>query len=280
MSESSPYLSDHHHYLMDLLHIVVLSLIQGLTEFLPISSSAHLILPARLLHWPDQGLAFDVAVHIGTLAAVVIYFRKDLQLLIRDWCFSVMGRGTTQHSKMAWYIGLATIPAVVFGLFLKTSGLGESMRSLQVIAATTLIFGALLGVADYVAQCRWPLKAMTLPKAMIIGFSQMLALVPGTSRSGITMTAALFLGFDRESAARFSFLLSIPVILGAGLLLTLDLVKSTVPVNWQVLLMGALLSGISALVCIHLFLGAINRMGLMPFVIYRLALGVALLFII
>ena len=265
---------------MNSLQIVVLSLIQGLTEFLPISSSAHLILPAKLLHWPDQGLAFDVAVHIGTLAAVVIYFRKEIVLLVRDWCFSLMGRGSTQYSSMAWYVGLATIPALLFGLFLKVSGLDDSMRSLQVIAATTLIFGALLGVADYYASCRWPLKAMNLPRAMVIGFAQMLALIPGTSRSGITMTAALFLGFDRESAARFSFLLSIPVILGAGLLLTLDLVKSTAPVDWQVLMMGALLSGISALLCIHLFLGAINRMGLMPFVIYRLALGVALLFVI
>lgn len=264
---------------MDFIQIVVLSLIQGLTEFLPVSSSAHLILPAQLLDWPDQGLAFDVAVHIGTLTAVVIYFRQDLHLLIRDWCLSLAGRGATQHSKMAWYIGLATIPAVFFGLFLKMSGLDESMRSLQVIAATTLIFGALLGVADYYARCHWPLTAITLPRAMIIGLAQMLALIPGTSRSGITMTAALFLGFDRAAAARFSFLLSIPVILGAGLLLTLDLVQSAAPVDWQVLMMGALLSGLSALVCIHLFLGVINRMGLMPFVFYRLTLGLALLFI-
>ncbi|WP_263079908.1 undecaprenyl-diphosphate phosphatase [Endozoicomonas sp. Mp262] len=265
---------------MDFIQIVALSLIQGLTEFLPVSSSAHLILPAQLFDWPDQGLAFDVAVHLGTLTAVIIYFRKDLTLLIRDWVLSLAGKGVTQHSRMAWYVGLATIPAVIFGLLLKKTGLDEAMRSVSVITATTLIFGALLGVADHFGKRVWPVEKMTLGRAMVIGCSQMLSLVPGTSRSGITMTAALMMGFNREAAARFSFLLSIPVIMGAGLLLTLDLVKSPVPVDWGILASGALLSGISAMLCIHLFLGVINRMGLMPFVVYRLALGLVLLFMV
>ncbi len=265
---------------MDVIQIITLALIQGLTEFLPVSSSAHLILPAQILGWPDQGLAFDVAVHIGTLSAVIIYFRKDIGLLIRDWLLSIAGKGATQHSRMAWYVGLATIPAVVFGFLLKSTGLDESLRSISVITATTLIFGALLGVADRFGKRTMAIEKMTLGKAMLIGCSQMLSLIPGTSRSGITMTAALMLGFNREAAARFSFLLSIPVIMGAGLLLTLDLVKSPVSVDWGVLASGALLSGISAMLCIHLFLGVINRMGLMPFVIYRLILGLALLFMV
>ncbi|WP_263079830.1 undecaprenyl-diphosphate phosphatase [Endozoicomonas sp. Mp262] len=265
---------------MDLIQIVALALIQGLTEFLPVSSSAHLILPAQLLSWPDQGLAFDVAVHIGTLTAVIIYFRKDIGLLIRDWVLSLAGKGATPHSRMAWFVGLATIPAVLFGLLLKSTGLDESMRSVTIIMSTTLIFGALLGVADHYGKRVISLEKMTLGQAMIIGFSQMLSLIPGTSRSGITMTAALMMGFNREAAARFSFLLSIPVIMGAGLLLTLDLVKSPVAVDWGVLAGGAVLSGVSAMLCIHLFLGVINRMGLMPFVVYRLALGLVLLFMV
>lgn len=265
---------------MDMIQIVTLALIQGLTEFLPVSSSAHLILPAQLLGWPDQGLAFDVAVHLGTLSAVMLYFRQDIYLLVRDWLGSLVGRGTTQYSRMAWYVALATVPAVLFGLILKKSGLDESLRSVTVIMATTLIFGALLGLADHLGKRRMGIEKMTLSRALVIGFSQMLALIPGTSRSGITMTAALMLGFNREAAARFSFLLSIPVIMGAGLLLTLDLVKSPQPVDWGILAGGALLSGVSAMLCIHLFLGVINRMGLMPFVVYRLGLGVALLFML
>ncbi|GAA4649897.1 undecaprenyl-diphosphate phosphatase [Kistimonas scapharcae] len=265
---------------MDYVQLVVLALIQGLTEFLPISSSAHLILPAQLLDWPDQGLAFDVAVHVGTLAAVMLYFRRDIFLLVRDWLLSLTGKGSTPHSRMAWHVGLATLPAVVFGLLLKTTGLDEAMRSVAVIAATTLVFGALLGVADFLGKRTLRLDDMTLGQAMMIGLCQMLSLIPGTSRSGVTMTAALMMGFTREAAARFSFLLSIPVIMGAGLLLTLDLAGSPEPVDWGVLAGGALLSGLSALLCIHLFLGFINRLGMLPFVVYRLALGVVLLFFI
>ena len=265
---------------MDIIQIITLAIIQGLTEFLPVSSSGHLILPSLLLDWPDQGLAFDVAIHLGTLTAVILYFRKDIGLLIRDWGLSLAGKGATQHSRMAWYVGLATIPAVVFGLLLKMSGLDEAMRSASVITATTLIFGALLGVADHFGKRTMPLEQMNLRQAMWVGFAQMLSLIPGTSRSGITMTAALMLGFKREAAARFSFLLSIPVIIGAGSLLTVDLLGSPGPIDWGTMATGALISGLSAMLCIHLFLGIINRMGLMPFVIYRLALGLVLLFVL
>ncbi|MDP0562113.1 MAG: undecaprenyl-diphosphate phosphatase [Candidatus Endonucleobacter sp. (ex Gigantidas childressi)] len=265
---------------MDFIHVIVLALLQGITEFLPVSSSAHLILPSQLLDWPDQGLAFDVAVHIGTLSAVIIYLRMDIYLLIRDWLSSLIGKGSTQYSRMAWYVCIATIPAVVFGFLLKSSGLDVSLRSTMVIMATTLIFGALLGIADYFGKCEKSLDDTSLRQAIMIGLSQVLSLIPGTSRSGITMTAALMLGFTREAAARFSFLLSIPVIMGAGLLFTFDLIKSSATVNWNVMAGGALLSGVSAMFCIHLFMGIINRIGLMPFVIYRLVLGLFLLLFI
>ena len=262
---------------MDTLQTVILALIQGVTEFLPISSSGHLILPAQLLGWTDQGLAFDVAVHLGTLAAVVIYFWKDLLAIAKDWLGSLVGRGATVNSRLGWYLIFATLPAVVFGLILKQMGLDEAMRTVAVIAGTTLIFGALLGWADRKGAQVQALENITFRQAMLIGFAQALALIPGTSRSGITMTAALMMGFTRDAAARFSFLLSIPVIVGAGSLLTLDLVKSAEPVNWEILSLGTLVSAISAWLCVHFFLAFINRIGLMPFVIYRMILGVVLL---
>ncbi|MDD7804851.1 MAG: undecaprenyl-diphosphate phosphatase [Endozoicomonas sp. (ex Botrylloides leachii)] len=265
---------------MDTFQIISLAIVQGLTEFLPVSSSGHLILPARLLGWQDQGLTFDVATHLGTLLAVILYFRKDIGLLTKDWIRSLIGKGTTRHSQMAWFIILATIPAVIFGLIIKKSGLDESMRSLSVIVATTLIFGALLGIADYFGKCSKPLELMGASQAIGIGFAQMLAIIPGTSRSGITITAALMLGFTREASARFSFLLSIPIIIGAGLLLSVDFLKANTPIDWYAIIMGTSVSGLSAFLCIHLFLNVINRIGLMPFVVYRLALGLVLFFAI
>ncbi|MGI9274425.1 MAG: undecaprenyl-diphosphate phosphatase [Endozoicomonas sp.] len=264
---------------MDTLQIIVLALIQGITEFLPISSSGHLILPAQLLHWEDQGLAFDVAVHVGTLAAVIGYFYKDILNIAVDWLGSFVGKGSTFNSRLGWYLIFATLPAVIFGFVLKSIGIDEAMRTVAVIAGSTMIFGALLGWADLKGKRVQPLEKLTFRQAMIVGFAQAVALIPGTSRSGITMTAGLMLGLTREAAARFSFLLSIPVILGAGLLLTLDLVKSGVPIAWGELGAGAAISAISAWVCIHYFLAFINRIGLMPFVIYRFILGTILIWV-
>ncbi|PJE80232.1 Undecaprenyl-diphosphatase [invertebrate metagenome] len=265
---------------MDYIQVIVLSLIQGITEFLPVSSSGHLILPAQLLGWPDQGLVFDVAVHLGTLLAVVVYFRKDLVKLIHDWCYSFIGKGSTENSKLAWYLIFSTLPAVFFGLILKKTGLDESMRSVAVITATTLIFGLLLGWADLKSKRVIPLDKITLKQALIIGFTQAIALIPGTSRSGITMTAALMLGFTRDAAARFSFLLSIPVIIGAGSLMITELATTTATINWLLLATGTAIAGISAWLCVYFFMAFINRVGLLPFVVYRLLLGLVLLFLL
>jgi len=257
---------------MDIVQVVVLALIQGITEFLPISSSAHLILPKELLGWPDQGLAFDVAVHVGTLSAVVLYFRKDISALTVGWCTSFSGAGSNEQSRLAWYIIVATIPAALFGL-LMDDFIEAKLRSTVVIAITTIVFGLLLAVADRAPGKSRQLAQMTLYMAIVIGIAQAMALVPGTSRSGITITAALFLGFSRSEAARFSFLLSIPIILLSGGYKGLGLILGEASVDWQALILGVVLSGISAYICIHYFLSFINRLSMLPFVIYRLVLG-------
>lgn len=260
---------------MDIVHVILLALIQGITEFLPISSSAHLILPSQLLGWPDQGLAFDVAVHVGTLTAVVIYFRKDIIAIINGWFSWLFGRGATSESRLGWCIIAATIPAGLAGL-LFNDFIEENLRSSQVIATTTIVFGIVLAVADRMPRLTRELGQITLMAALVIGLAQAMALIPGTSRSGITITAALFLGFYRTDAARFSFLLSIPIIVLSGGYEGLKLVMSDSTVDWFAILVGTLVSGISAYFCIHYFLSFINRLGMMPFVVYRLALGVLL----
>lgn len=259
---------------METIQIVVLALIQGITEFLPISSSAHLILPKEVLGWPDQGLAFDVAVHFGSLIAVVSYFRQDIVNLVRDGLGAAFGGKVTDDGRLAWQIVLATIPAGLVGLFFKDF-IEENTRSALVIAVTTVVFGLLLWWADVNGARVLPIEKTTWKMALLIGVFQALALIPGTSRSGITMTAGLLLGMQRDAAARFSFLMSIPIITLGALLLGLELLELPA-VPWKEILLGTVLSGISAYLCIHFFLSFINRIGMLPFVIYRLVLGAAL----
>lgn len=261
-------------------HVFFLAVIQGLTEFLPISSSAHLILPSELLGWPDQGLAFDVAVHFGTLIAVVGYFRHDLIHILKDWTASVAGGEHTANSRLGWWVIIATLPAVVVGLLLDNY-IQANLRSMAVIAGTTIGFGVLLWLADRYASKRLVLEQLTLSKVLFIGCAQALALVPGTSRSGITMTAARFLGFDRQCAARFSFLLSVPIIIAAAGLKTCELLlDEQALVDWSAMLWGVVLSAISAYLCITIFLKWLERIGFLPFMIYRLILGVFLIWVI
>ncbi len=263
---------------LDWIQIALLALIQGLTEFLPISSSGHLILMPQLFGWQDQGLAFDVAVHVGTLAAVVIYFRNDIWLMTRDWSNSIVTRQPTSNSRLAWWVIFATIPAVAFGLFLNND-LEDTLRNPLIIAATTIGFGVLLWWSDIKGQKVRDEYSLSFKDIMIIGFAQAIALIPGTSRSGITITAALMIGLTPQAAARFSFLLSIPIILGAGLLKLKDLIESTNPVQWDALIGGAVLSFISAYIVIALFLKWINKIGMAPFALYRFALGALLIYI-
>lgn len=273
---------------MSLFEVFLLALIQGLTEFLPISSSAHLILPSQLLGWIDQGMGFDVAVHVGSLLAVCLYFRKEIGDMVVAWYATLTPNKEDDaaltaeeklNGRLAWWIVFATIPAGAFGFF-GADFIEENLRSALVIAITTIAFGLLLGFADIKAKQNVSLEEFTFKKAMIIGFAQAIAIIPGTSRSGITMTAGLMLGLSRENAARFSFLMSIPAIAMAGGYLTLKLVMGNEVVDWTAMGIGALLSFVSAYACIHYFLILVNKIGMMPFVIYRLVLGGVLLWFV
>ena len=261
---------------MDYLHAFFLALVQGLSEFLPISSSAHLILLPRLLGWPDQGLAFDVAVHMGTLVAVVAYFRHDVLCLFCAWTRSCVRRRLDTDARLAWLVVLGTVPVAVAGLLFHDD-IESSLRSPLVIAATTAGFGVWLGLADLRGRKNRSEADLTVFDALWIGLSQALALIPGTSRSGITMTAALALGLTRSAAARFSFLLSIPVILFAGSYESLQLLQQPEPVVWGALLLGTVVAGVSAYLSIHFFMRLIEKVGMLPFVVYRMLLGAFLL---
>ena len=257
---------------MDLIQIILLALVQGLTEFLPISSSAHLILFPVLTGSEDQGLAFDVAVHVGTLAAVVWYFRAEVITMTCDWGASLVQRRSVGESRLAWAVVLGTIPVGLSGLLFKDI-IETGLRAPLVIATTTVIFGLLLWFADVTGKRLRNEHSLTWGDVALIGIAQALALIPGTSRSGITMTAALLVGLNYTAAARFSFLLSIPVIVLAGGLNIIDLLQSSSVVDWRALILGTVLAAFSAYFAIHYFLKLLERTGMFPFVAYRLVLG-------
>lgn len=261
--------------MIDLFQAIVLAIVQGLTEFLPISSSAHLVIPSLLMGWPDQGLAFDVAVHVGTLFAVLYYYREDLLRMAHSWLGSLSGEAASEDSRLVWYLLLATVPAGLAGL-LAGDFIEENLRTLPVIATTTLVFGIALGMADRRAGPVGRGRSLGLRIALIIGAAQAFAPVPGVSRSGVTMTAALMLGMSRQDSARFSFLLSIPIIASAGLLKLVDLAGGGHPVDWTLLFVGIAVSGVTAYLCIAAFLRLLDRVGFMPFVYYRVALAALL----
>jgi len=258
---------------MDLTQAVLLALLQGLTEFLPISSSAHLALFPRLTGAVDQGLAFDVAVHVGTLAAVMTYFRAELRSLLRPAADDPQARALR---RLAGWVLLGTVPVALAGLLLHDT-VATLLRSVTVIAWASIGFGLLLWAADRYGPRRRDEYSVGWRDALLVGCAQALALIPGTSRSGVTMTAALALGLNARAAARFSFLLSIPVIALAGGYEALGLLRAPAPVHWEALALGALVAGVSAYACIHLFLRLLERIGFLPFVIYRVVLGLALL---
>ncbi len=264
---------------MDWLQVWVLALVQGLTEFLPISSAAHLILVPVLTAWEDQGLAFDVAVHVGTLAAIVTYFRREVVTVTRAWFGQVGGQGATPEAMLAWAVIFGTIPAALAG-FAFAGVIEDSLRTPLVIASTTIGFALLLWLADWRGRGTRDEYSIGWRDILIVGGAQALALIPGTSRSGITMTAALLLGFSRQAAARYSFLLAIPIIAIAGGYETLKLVRTPPPqLDWAQLFAAAAIAGIAAWLCVHWFLKLIERIGMLPFIIYRLALGALLLWL-
>ncbi|MEZ5881697.1 MAG: undecaprenyl-diphosphate phosphatase [Nitratireductor sp.] len=259
---------------MTIEQIIVLAIVQGITEFLPISSSGHLILIPAFTGWPDQGVVTDVMVHVGSLFAVIAYFWRDVLKLIGGG-FDLLRLRMNDNSRMAGYIILATIPAVLFGLFLKKSGFGDNLRSVELVAWNAVIFGILLYVADVLGPQLKKMEDMKLPPALIIGVAQALALIPGTSRSGITMTAARLMGFERPEAARFSFLLGIPAIAGAGAFVTLDFMESgqSIPAD---AIWAAALTFLAALAAIALLMAMVKRVSFFIFMVYRLLLALLL----
>ena len=261
---------------MTLIQIIVLSLIQGLTEFLPVSSSAHLILGGKVFSWPDQGLVFDVATHLGTLLAVFVYFRKDIWSMITPW-FSG-GEDDATSRQLGLTLIVASIPAILAGGLLH-GWVESALRDVRVIAYSTIGFGLLLWWADARFPRNKQLAEMSMKSGLLIGLAQMLALVPGTSRSGITMTMGRALGFDADTAARFSFLLSIPIIAAAGAYGLMRMFMNDAPINGFQFGLAVLLSAIAGWLCIAAFLALLKKVGLVPFVIYRLILGLALLWL-
>lgn len=231
----------------------------------------------KLLHWTDQGLAFDVATHVGTLVAVLAYFREEIKTMCMAWFKSIAGGPNTKESSLAWAIAFGTIPVGVAGLIFNKF-IATHMRATMIIAISTLVFGILLGFASLVAKQKRDEYTLTWRDVLFIGCMQALALIPGTSRSGITLTAGLFAGLTRTAAARYSFLLSIPVILLAGGMESYKLLASTQALDYPRLLIGILTAAISGYLCIGIFLRLLDRYGVMPFVIYRIILGVFLIY--
>jgi undecaprenyl-diphosphatase len=263
---------------MNSIHAVVLGTLQGFTEVLPISSSAHLILVPWLLHWPESGLTFDVALHVGTLIALCLYFWRDIIELSVNFVGGLADRFHTPQSRLPLYIVIATVPAAIVGKTLEEP-IEQIFRSSPLFIALFLIaFGLLLAFADTTGAKRWKMDRITLRAAVIIGLAQCLALVPGVSRSGITITAALLLGYNREAAARFSFLLSLPVVAGAAVLKLGHLAKHGIPAGEGMpLAVGIATSAVFGYLSVVFLLKLVQRHSLYTFVWYRLVAGAGVL---
>lgn len=273
---------------MDFLNAIILGLVQGLTEFLPISSSAHIRIVGELLGTgADPGAAFTAIIQIGTEAAVIVYFWHDIVRIVSTWFKSLFNRvpRNDPDAKLGWFIIFGSIPIVVLGLLFQTQ-IETVLRSLWVVAATMIIFGILLGVADYVGAKKRRLKELTIPHATVYGFAQALALIPGVSRSGGTITAGLFMGYERRAAARYSFLLAIPAVLGSGFFQLYKSIKQPC-VNAAANCTPEVFTGaetavatvvafVVGLIVIAFFMSYITKRSFLPFVIYRLLLGGAL----
>lgn len=273
---------------MEFLHILILALVQALTEFLPVSSSGHLVLASLFLGWDYQGLAFDLALHFGTLMAVLVYFRADFLALLREVLRWRPGQALNPMQRLGLGLALSTVPAAIVGLAMGEAG-ANLLRHPLTIGTCLVLFGVLLGVADrktrdhgaarpapdadFVEGANAVFAQMSLRQAFLIGCAQALALVPGTSRSGVTMTAGLFLGLTRAAAARYSFLMSAPVMVLASAHGLMELLLSEERVIWTDFGLGALISALAGVVVIHGFLKIIRRVGVMPFVLYRVLLG-------
>ncbi|SDZ05909.1 undecaprenyl-diphosphate phosphatase [Herbiconiux ginsengi] len=268
---------------MDFLNAVILGFVQGLTEFLPISSSAHLRIVGELLPGAkDPGAAFTAITQLGTETAVVVFFWRDIVRIVSRWAKSLAGRvpRNDPDARMGWLIIVGSIPIVILGVLFQDD-IETTFRSLWIVATTLIVFGILLGIADYVGAKRRRLKDLTIPHGIIFGFAQALALIPGVSRSGGTITAGLFMGYERRAAARYSFLLAIPAVFGSGLFQVAKSIggSETAAGGFGPLetLVATVIAFIVGLVVIAFFMSYISKRSFLPFVIYRIALGVVLI---
>ena len=262
---------------MPLLHLVLVALVQGITEFLPISSSGHLILLPNLTGLEDQGQIIDVAVHVGTLGAVILYFWKDASRAAIGLPGVLRGKFDNQNSWLALCLIIATIPVVIVGLILNLTGLDETFRSITVVGWTTLVFGIVLYWADRTGSTERDATHWSLKDAAIMGLWQVLALVPGTSRSGITITGARKLGYKREDAARLAMLMSIPTIMASGLLLGLEVALDMNAAVARDGAIAAVFAFVAALGALHFMMRLLRSVSFTPYVVYRILLGVVLL---
>lgn len=262
---------------MPLFHLILVAIIQGVTEFLPVSSSGHLILLPELTGLDDQGQAIDVAVHVGTLFAVILYFRHDMAEAFGGLPRLLMGRADTKGARMALLLIVSSIPVMAFGLMLKLTGLDDAMRSIKVIGWTMLAFGILLFWADRFGETHRTEKDWGMRDAMVMGVWQAIALIPGTSRSGITITGARFLGYGRHDAAKLAMLMAVPTIIESGALLGGEALLTS---NMGVLRDGAIaafFAFISAFLALTLMMRLLRTISFTPYVIYRVLLGLVLL---
>jgi len=283
---------------MTIIQLLIIAIVQGITEFLPISSSGHLILIPTFTEFPDQGPLIDVAVHVGSLLAIIVYFFKDVLVLARGG-FASIGIGTDAPNaglerRLFWWIVLGTIPAVAFGLAIKLGAfnslaetwfsitvvdddLMSSIRFTDLIAFNLIFYGLLLGLADWIGKETRVFEDMGWRDGLIVGLAQALAIIPGTSRSGVTMTAARFLGYKRVEAARFSFLLSIPAVAGAGVLIVPEIFEAGATLALDALIAGVM-TFIAAFATMAFLMNFLKRASMMVFVVYRVAMGAALLY--
>ncbi|MFP4275482.1 MAG: undecaprenyl-diphosphate phosphatase [Paracoccaceae bacterium] len=262
---------------MTLLHLLIVALLQGATEFLPVSSSGHLILLPNLAGLDDQGLVIDVAVHVGTLGAVLVYFRKDVGAVLAGLPRLLRGRVDTEGARLALLLAIATVPVTIAGLALTLSGLDQALRSVAVIGWTMLGFGIVLWIADRFGPSIREAEDWSLRDAAILGLWQAVALVPGTSRSGICITGARFMGYSRHGAAKLAMLMSIPTIAASGLLLGSRVLARA---DAQAALDGAIAAAfafVAALAALAAMMRLLRSVSFTPYVIYRLVLGAGLL---
>ena len=261
----------------DFLLSLILGLVQGLTEFLPISSSAHLILPSLIFGLNDLGLYFDISVHAGTLVAVIYYFRSDIYLMTKSIFYNNSDE-LVKHRKLTYQLVIATLPIVITGFVFKDL-IEQRIFSIDSIAISNLFFAAILFIAFVRHKSNEGIYKLTVYAALFIGIIQCFALIPGASRSGTAITAALLIGLNLKDASKFAFMLGIPTILGAMILLITDLKTVAMSFDLVILISGFLTSMIFAFFTIKLFLSFVEKIGMIPFVIYRILLGTSLLLI-